>query len=635
MKKKLSVLCVAITTTLLSLSSITGFSQVKPTKIGATIDDYDWWRKARFGIFIHWGPGALVHKNAFRRKDENKHLGSFHNKARNSSQKPVPEEIFNGGWKKYIDAPDCPMDIYDNLYQIFNPVEFDAEEWAQMAQDAGAGYVVLTTKHLDGFCLWDSKYTDYDIMSTPFKRDICKELSDACHKRGIKVIWYYCKADWYDIRHDVKNPKPYEDYLYNQVEELMTNYGPVEGIWWDGGRIKLNTGPIFEMMHKHHPGCLTNGRIGGEIPGIKFTTPEQRIGGFNMDYPWETCAVIHGHSWIWNGEKDMKSVKMCLQLLIECAVGDGNLLLNFGPKPDGSIYPMIKDRYLEMGKWLKKHGESIYGTRGGPYKPGLWGGSTRKGNTIFLHVTQKWPGGILNLSSLPAKVLECKSLTGGRPNFTQTDEGLKITLDPQYHSSINTIIELTVDKDVMEIDPIEIEQPVTLTTDALVTASSSINPESSKGAPETVVNYSFENGKIKKHFGEDSRDEKQIIVSRKNVNNNRDKERIHKMIKGKHKGHFWRYWMPNAEDSNPWLEVDLGAIEKFNRVAIKELYGQVQKFELQFHNGEEWKTFYAEENTIDNLSIHLAKPILARRIRLVINKTNGEFPSIVSFDLFN
>jgi len=635
MPRSLTVVC--ILASLASAAVSASQDQEAPGERGATEADYGWWRDARFGIFIHWGPGAFVHRNSLtwqKPPADRPSWGELGYMADVKDPDRVPQEVLNGGYKKYQGGGSMPPAIYNNLYRIFNPVKFDANEVAQMAVDAGAGYIIFVTKHHDGFCMWDSAYTDYDMMSTPSKRDVCKELADACHKRGIRLIWYYSKVDMHDARHDVTNPKPYDDYLYHQIEELMTKYAPIEGIWWDGGRIKVDTVRLFKMMNRMHPGCLTNGRIGKVPFGISFGSPEQRLGSFSMGRPWETCAVIHSSSWIWNGGKDIKSLRDCLQMLIGCAVGDGNLALNYGPAPDGSIHPEVKANYLGMGRFLKKYGQSIYKTRGGPYKPDRWGGSTRRDKTVYLHVTQRWPIGVLKLPALPAKVLSGTSLTGGTPKFRQTKDGLEIRLDPKEHDPVDTIFALTLDTDAMTIRPIDTERSGTLTTNATVTASSSINPRSKRGAPETVVNYTFETGKFTRHFGEESHDKRSRINTAKKRPLSKDRiERLRKLIGTNHRGHFWRFWMPKKGDKQPWLEVDLGNPETFSKVGITELYGKVRSYELQHHDGSRWKTFYRDAGSIDRLTVYLARPVTAQRVRLVITETNGQLPTIVAFDL--
>ena len=607
----------------------------------ASEQDYQWWRDARFGVFVHWGPGAFVHANSLSWPKipgrPSWHALSYmadHTKADELSKEDVLK--YYKLYKRGRHGSPSNLQIYNSLYKIFNPVKFNADEIAQMIKDAGAGYMVFTTKHHDGFCMWNSAYTDYDMMSTPFKRDICKELADACHKRGLRVLWYYSVVDMHDKRYDLKNPKPYEKYFFNQIKELMTKYAPIEGIWWDGGKIKRDNVKLFKMLNTIHPGCLTNGRI-GEVPaGISFGSPEQRLGSFDMKRPWETCAVINGTSWIWPGPHNIKSQNTCLQMLVGCAVGDGNLLLNFGPEPDGTITPKVKETYLGIGKFLKKYGESIYKTRGGPYKPGHWGGATRRGNNIYLHVTERWPKGVLTLPPLPAKILKCEALTGGSPTFKQTNNNVVIKLDPKSHIVPDTIIKLTIDKDAMGIAPIDTMEPdSTLTLDAKVTASSSVNPKSKRGAPETVVLYSFESGKIKKEFGEESGSETVKINPHTGKQwTEEEKKYIKQRIGGNHRGHFWRFWKPKDNDKEPWLEVDMGRPVTFSKVGIRELFGQVRGYRIEASSdGKTWKTIF-QDDTLDILFVDLGKNVTASKVRLVITGTNGEQPSFVSFDLF-
>jgi len=606
------------------------------THLGATEEDYRWWREARFGIFIHWGPGALVHRNSLSwQRPENRPGWDELGYMADHNDPPIPLDQLKREAEKYANQGGAmPPEIYNQLYRIFNPVKFNADEIAEMAKAAGAGYIVFTTKHHDGFCMWDSAFTDYDMMSTPCKRDICGELARACHKRGLRLLWYYSIVDMHDARYDVRNPKPYEDYLCNQIRELMTKYGPIEGIWWDGGRIKRDNVRLFTMINQIHPGALTNGRA-GRIPfGISFGSPEQRLGSFQMDRPWETCAVVEDSSWIWAGGKDIKSVNTCLQMLIGCAIGDGNLLLNFSPRPDGSIHPKVKETYLGMGKFLARYGGSIYKTRGGPYKPGRWGGSTRRGNKVWLHITQRWPAGKLQLPPLPARIVSCTALTGGEVHCRQDDQGVLITLDPKYHAVPDTIIELTLDRDALDIEPIDTLEEKSLTIDARATASSSVNPRIKRGAPETVIQYSFETGKIKKEYGEEAGIETSAAPkSGKCSFTPEEIARIKKIIGTSHRGHFWRYWKPKADDPQPWLEVALDRPATFQKVGIRELYGQVRGFELQAWQDGGWKTFY-KGDTLDDFFVHLAEPVTAQRVRIVILGNNGEVPSIVSFDLF-
>ncbi len=597
--------------------------------IGATEADYEWWRDCRFGVFIHWGPGAFVHGNSLR-WTKNPDKKPYYLKGHRDPTKGL-EAIEDESWKKMIGKSFDP-DIYNQLHRMMEIEDFDADAMVKMCKDAGAGYVVFTTKHHDGFCMWDSEFTDYDMMGTPSQRDVCRELADACKKYGLRLMWYYSKVDYANPEHDVDNPAAYDEYLYNQINELMTKYGDIEGIWWDGGKIQVDYTKLFDMMNRNHPGALSNGRIGKVPYGISFGSPEQRIGSFRMDRPWETCAVTGGSSWIWNGGNDVKSTTMGLHLLVNSAGGDGNLLLNFGPTPSGAVIEPVRDLYSGMGEWLGKYGESIRKTRGGPYKPGLWGASTRNGKNVYLHITQEWPGGEMTLPPLPVKVKKWKVLSGGKASVEQSEAGLVVRMDAKSHDAFDTIIKLTLDSDAMDIEPIDTLIDKTMTVDALVSASSSLNLNSAKGAPDTVVNYSFETGKFTKHFGEES-DENGIEIAKGSTIKRNDEEiaRIKKMVNN-HRGHFWRYWSPKADDAQPWLALDLGEPKTFNRVHLAEVYEDIRGYELQYKKDGVWTTFH-QGDRVENLSVQLAQPITAQEVRLLITKTSGDLPKLSMFDL--
>ena len=384
------------------------------------------WQALRFGMFIHWGPVSLTGK-----------------------------EI---GWSR---GAETPIDVYDNLYKQFNPTNFNAEEWVSIAKAAGMKYIVLTTKHHDGFCLWDTKLTDYNIMHTPFHRDVVKELSSACKKQGLAFGAYYSVTDWYNTNWPVTSPAgkvkreqsdldAYEKYLQGQITELIQNYGPLLTIWNDVPARYGNRGAdTIKLVRALQPGILIDNRTGD---GGDYDTPEQKIGKFQFNRPWESCMTVSAHNaWAWGGTNDgVKSTAECLDMLIRGASGDGNILLNVGPRPDGQIDPAQANLLKDIGAWLAKNGESIYGTRGGPFKPGEYGGSTRKGKTIYVHVS-KWPDKKLNLPPLPVKVVSSRVLGGGKAEVKQADTGLEISVPESDRQPIDTIIALELDADALEI----------------------------------------------------------------------------------------------------------------------------------------------------------------------------------------
>ncbi len=396
-----------------------------------------WWQQARFGMFVHWGPVSLK-----------------------------GTEI---GWSRGAEVPTAE---YDELYRRFNPSGFNAEAWVLTAKQAGMKYLVLTSKHHDGFCLWDSKLTDYTIMNTPFHRDVVKELAAACRKHGLVFCTYHSILDWHHPDYPLGSPggkteKPganmdrYNAYLKGQVAELIKNYGPLGIMWFDGQWEKPWTperGRDLEAWVRGlQPGIILNNRTGSDKNSAlagDYDTPEQTIGTFQTNRPWESCITIC-EQWAFKPDDRLKSLKECLQTLILCAGGDGNLLLNVGPMPDGRIEPRQIDRLKEMGQWLAAYGRSIYGTRGGPFKPGAWGASTNHGKSLFVHVF-KWPEGALTLPPIPQKIVAWKVLTGGDGRVVQDIHGVRLDVPAASRQDLDTLIELELDGPVAAIAPVEV-----------------------------------------------------------------------------------------------------------------------------------------------------------------------------------
>jgi len=419
-------------------------TEAKPD-LRAAEANLQWWREARFGMFIHWGPVSLK-----------------------------GTEI---GWSR---GAQVPAEEYDQLYQQFNPTKFDAEEWARIAKDAGMKYLVITSKHHDGFCIWDTKFTDYNIMRTPFGRDVLKELAAACKKHGIAFCTYHSICDWHHPDYPLGSPggktqKPnpnmdrYNQYLKNQLAELIQNYGPLGILWFDGEWEKPWTHErgidLYQHVRNLQPSIIINNRVGVGRAGMEggtaagafggdYDTPEQQIGKFQRDRPWETCMTIC-QQWAWKPNDRMKSLKECLQTLVRVTGGDGNFLFNVGPMPDGRIEPRQVDRLHEMGEWLGKYGQSIYGTRGGPIKTTAQVASTYNGKTIYVHILA-WPGDTITLPALPKRVIDSSLLTGGTVSVRQTKDAIEIRVPPQDRQEIDTIVKLELDGPAGDIEPIAI-----------------------------------------------------------------------------------------------------------------------------------------------------------------------------------
>jgi alpha-L-fucosidase len=343
---------------------------------------------------------------------------------------------------------------------------FDADEWVAIAKDAGMKYVVLTAKHCDGFLLWHSQASDYNMAATPFKRDICAELAKAVRKQGLKLGWYFSPMDWRDPDFRTERNAAFLGRMQAEIRELLSNYGRVDLMWFDhdGCEALYDQPHTYALVKKLQPEIVINNRLdlsNGDdnrkvlSPWADYYTPEQQLGGYDDQRPWETCMTL-GKQWAWKPNDTIKSASGVVAILAKCVGGNGNLLLNVGPMPDGRIEPRQVEVLKGVGEWMRRNGESIYGTRGGPFRPGDYGSSTRKGDTIYLHVL-KWSGDTLALPALPKKVVGSALLTGGEVKVEQTATALRVTVAPQAQQESDTVVRLRIDGSAMEIAPIGTE----------------------------------------------------------------------------------------------------------------------------------------------------------------------------------
>jgi len=356
----------------------------------------DWWRKARFGMFIHWGIYSVP-------------AGEW-------KGKKIP-----GAGEWIMQQAKIPVSEYEQLAKQFNPVKFNADEWVQIAKDAGMKYIVITSKHHDGFCMWDSKVTDYDIAdATPFKRDVLKELALACKKQGIRLCFYHSIMDWhhpdaqapfYPNYNDGSRSNPNfaryaENYLKPQIKELVTNYGPLGVLWFDGEWIKDWTEPQGKDMYNYvrslQPDIIINNRVGKGRKGMEglsesqecagdFGTPEQQIPPTGLPgVDWETCMTMNDTWGYSSHDQNWKSIQDLIHKLADIASKGGNFLLNVGPTSEGLIPQPSVERLAAMGQWMKVNSESIYGTTASPIGALPWGRCTAKSGKLYLHVFN-WP----------------------------------------------------------------------------------------------------------------------------------------------------------------------------------------------------------------------------------------------------
>jgi len=402
----------------------------------------------KFGMFIHWGASSV--------------LG-------------------HGEW--VMNQRNIKVPQYTKLINIFNPQSFDAKKWVDIAKGAGMKYITFITRHHDGFSNWDTKQSDWKITNTPYGKDVLKQLADECHKQGIKLVCYYSLLDWYrsDYQYETgrtgqgtgrtekSNWQAYLNFMKAQLTELLTNYGEISGIWFDGhwdqtapegakdrsSRVDWKYNEIYSLIHKLQPQCLIGNNHhmspfdGEDFQMFEKDLPGQNTSGLNFQegsshLPLETCETMND-SWGFNiTDGNYKSVKGLIQYLVNAAGRNANLLLNVGPMPDGNIQQEFSDTLKAVGKWLEKNGETIYGTRGNIITPQQWGLLTAKNKTAYVHILNKpSQAGYIFIPGLKEKVSKGFLFDGKTAiKFKQVPEGIFVYTDGISLDETDTIIQL-------------------------------------------------------------------------------------------------------------------------------------------------------------------------------------------------
>ncbi len=376
-----------------------------------------WWHNARYGMFIHWGVYALPAR---------------------------------GEWVMYQEH--IPHQEYASLADEFNPRHYEPDAWVRLAKEAGMRYMVMTTRHHDGYALFDSQVSNFTAPKTAPGRDLIREYVEACHRGGMPVGFYYSLLDWrYPayFRGPQRDPEGWQElvtYVHAQVRELCSNYGRIDVLWYDGAwpytAEDWRSAELNAMVRELQPQIIINDR---SLLPEDFDTPEQHIRASNPGRAWEACMTLNG-SWGYNeADTEWKTPKQVVGMLAHCASGGGNLLLNIGPRADGNV-PAESERTLrQVGEWLGAYGGSIYGTQRSPFFTST-GVTTLKGNTLYVHVL-RWPGHELVVPRLRNRVRSVHMMQGGEPvSFTQKADRLFLEkLPSRAPNELDTVIVVELD----------------------------------------------------------------------------------------------------------------------------------------------------------------------------------------------
>lgn len=403
----------------------------------------------KFGLFIHWGLYSIIGRG---------------------------EWVLNNDKIKF--------DNYKKLAAFFNPEAFDPAEWVRMAKNAGMRYITFTTRHHDGFSMWDTRYSDFNIMNTPYKKDILKMLSDECAKQGMKLALYYSTLDWGrdDYPHQTGRTgkhtgrtgqgdyDKYFEFMKNQLTELLTNYGIISGIWLDGhwdqtnpegdkdrsSRINWRYPELYAHIHSLQPACLIGNNHhlqpfdGEDFQMFERDLPGENKSGLNFQeasehLPVEVCETLNKNWGFHLDDDNYKSVKDIVHYVVNAAGRNTNLLLNVGPQPDGNIQPEFKERLAKAGEWMKKYGNTIYDTRGLFIQPQPWGVATLKGKSLFIHILEFPTGKSLVVPQWNHKVSHVNDVESGkRVPFKLKAGELTIDLEKVAEAPIDTILEVVL-----------------------------------------------------------------------------------------------------------------------------------------------------------------------------------------------
>jgi alpha-L-fucosidase len=537
-----------------------------------------WMRDAKFGVFLHWNPSSLV-----------------------------------GGEISWC-RDSVGRTTYDALYQNFQAENFNADQWVTLFHNAGIRYAVVVPKHHDGFSMFNTATSSYNVMNSPFGRDYVKEMADACGRSDVRFCLYYSVLDWWNPLYSSAagaDLTRYKNEVFKpHMRELLSNYGPVGCIWfdghWDASWTHADGREMYSYVRNLQPSTLIGNRIdqkatadgpycswtgsffnGAPDPVGDYQAREVDLGKYYTGKAWDSCFSLCGvnSKWSWVPPMNPRPLSEVIGWLVQCIGRDGSMLLGVGPRADGTIDPASSARLLEVGSWMTSNGDAVYGTRGGPYLPGDWCVSTRKGNKVFLFVT-KWSGETLSLPALPANVVSSRLIGGPTVPITSTGSKWNLTVPESSRTAIVTIVELTLDQDAMAMNTIALPGLKLVSSGKPVVASG-------------------------EWLGRETE------LSKNHVND----------------GNFNSIWAGPENSRSGWVEIDLGEDHLIEDVLLDDgPYQRCEAFQVQAQIAGVWQTIVGGTNIGARKDLGFA-PTLARRFRLMISQAN-EVPTLAEFQLF-
>ena len=516
----------------------------------------DQWRAQRVGLFVHWGVAT------------GRALPQSHSHARKSALNP---------------SGSVPAEVYDQYYKEFDPTQYDPDAWLKLAHDAGMRYAVFVAKHHDGFSMYRSAVNPYNVMATPYGKDVAAMFAEACRRQGLALGFQISPKDWKHPDFNTDQHDRYNAFYEKVIEELATQYGPLTTMWFDGiepvGPEKWKGTPdrVAAFLHRIQPGIMLSNHGGAPEDFISF---EAMVGPFDRQQPWEMAEQINPSGWVFNKPMPTRPFRELLRNLVYTIARDGNYLLDVGPMQDGKLYPPDAERLQEFAAWMKINAEGVHGTRGGPYRDGDWGGASCKGRSVYLFLSDR-VGTELALPALAAKVRAASRLDGGPLQFKTGRGGLHLTMpDREGARPVFVCIKLELDRTAFDLPAIDAQ--------ANLAATARIVPSSVRSG--WGVEGLFDN------LGDTA-------------------------------------WDPDGEDLTSSLEFDLGKGQpigsaSFSQRAQRLGWPQSFRYELKSRASEDepWQSVYKAHSCLGGIPVLELKPVRARYLRLEIIKPRQTVP---------